>query len=163
MIYIIFLLQSIILENIRILSVTPQLLFVAVIIASVYHSDTQAALLGAFAGFLTDAVCSRAFGMHIILYMLLAAAVSHFVSKSVYNSPLFMGAVCLEFSTLYIVVASVMPTIFGYSINIGRIATDILICGIIAFICGFVFTYINNKHLQKKKMLKEAEHEQQKI
>ena len=58
-IYIIFLLQSIIFENIKILSVTPNLLLAAVMIAAVFLNDTQAALLGAFAGLLVDVVCSR--------------------------------------------------------------------------------------------------------
>ena len=155
-IYIIFLLQSIIFENIKILSVTPNLLLAAVIIAAVFLNDTQAALLGAFAGLLTDVVCSRVFGVHIILYMLLAAAVSHFVNKGVYNSPIFMGLCSFEFSAAYIVVESVLPTIFGYSVNLGRIAADILICGIISFVAAFVFTYILNKAEARKKKLAEV-------
>ena len=155
-IYIVFLLQSIIFENIKILSVTPNILLAAVIIAAIFNSDTHSALLGAFAGLLTDVVCSRVFGIHIILYMLVAAVVSHFVNKGIYNSPLIMGVNSFEFSAIYILIYSVMPTVFGYSINIGNVATDILINAILSFICAFVFTYILNWLSRRKDRITEV-------
>ena len=155
-IYIVFLLQSTIFENIKILSVTPNILLPAVIVVAVFNRDTQSALLGAFAGLLTDVVCSRVFGVHTVLYMLVAAGVANFVSKSIYNSPIIMGVTCFEFSAAYILVNSVIPTVFGYSINFGNVATDILINSILSFICAFAFTFILNWFYKRKKRIPEV-------
>ena len=80
-IYAAFLLQSLIFENINILSSTPDITVTAVIFAAVLCTPPEATALGAFAGVLTDAVCGRFFGVYTLLYMYLAACISHAVSK----------------------------------------------------------------------------------
>ncbi len=152
-IYGVFLLQSLIFENINIFSVSLNIIPAVLIIVSLHSNQTESALLGAFAGLLTDVVCCRVFGVHIILYMLLSGAVSSFINKNVNNSPLIMGGMCFTFSSLYTLVYSFIPTVFGYSVNIGSIASDVLINGIIAFFTGLVITYLiirRNKPTQEK-------------
>ncbi len=141
-IYGVFLLQSLIFENLNIFSVSLNIMPAVLIIISLHSNPTEAALLGAFSGLLTDVVCSRVFGVHIILYMLLSGAVSNFINKNINNSPLIMGGVCFTFSSLYTVVYSLMPTVFGYSLSIGSIASDVLINGTIAFFTGIIITYL---------------------
>lgn len=146
-IYGVFLLQSLIFENINIFSVTLNVMPAVLIILSLHSKPTESALFGAFAGLLTDVVCSRVFGIHIILYTLLSGLVSAFVNNNVNNSPLIMGGVCFAFSSVYSVIYSLIPVMFGYTLNIGSIASDVLINGVAAFFAGLVITYfILKKH-----------------
>lgn len=140
-VYLIFLLQSLIFENINIFSVALNIVPAVLVIISVYSNPTESVLLGAFMGLLTDVVCSRVFGVHIIFYMILSGLISVFINKNINNSPLIMGGACFAFSSAYIVVYSLMPIIFSYSVNIGSIALGVVINGITAFIIGLAFTY----------------------
>lgn len=153
LIYFVFLLQSLIFENINIFSTTLNVVLAVLVIASVYSNPTEAALLGAFLGLLTDVVCSRVFGVHIILYMLLCGLVSQFINKNINNSPLIMGGVCFAFSAAYTAIYSFIPVIFNYSINIGSIALDVIINGTAAFFIALAYTYLSvhrNKKTQEK-------------
>lgn len=153
-IYGVFLLQSLIFENINIFSVSLNIMPAVLIIISLHSNPTEAALLGAFGGLLTDVVCSRVFGVHIILYMLLAGLISAFINRNINNSPLIMGGACFMFSSLYTVAYSLIPILSGYSINIGSIASDIAINGIIVFAMGILITYLIMK--KSKSTLEKA-------
>ncbi|MBR1970706.1 MAG: rod shape-determining protein MreD [Clostridia bacterium] len=152
-IYGVFLLQSLIFEKINIFSVTLNIMPAVLIIIALYSNPTESALLGAFSGLLTDVVCSRVFGVHIVIYMLLAGLVSNFINKNNNNSPLIMGGVCFTYTAVYIVVYSLIPTVFGYSLNVGGIASDVIVNGILAFIIGLLITYfitVRSKRLEEK-------------
>ena len=141
-IYGVFLLQSLIFENINIFSVSLNIMPAVLIVFALHSNPTESALLGAFGGLLKDVVFSRVFGGHTIFYMLLSGLISNFINRNINNSPLIMGGACFAFSSSYTVIYSLMPTVFGYSLNIGSVALDVLINGVTAFLIGLLITYI---------------------
>ncbi len=144
-IYLAFLAQSIIFENIKILSCTPDILLVAVIISAVSSDTVKAALVGGVAGLLTDAMCGSIFGLNILVYMYLAIIVSVVVSDRIHNSPLLMSMVTFSTITVYETVLTVFKAMFGYNATITFLGMNILIKGLFGAIFSLLFVIIHQK------------------
>ena len=75
-IYLAFLLQSLVFENLRIFSCSPDILVAVVIIVAVSEDFVPASILGGFAGLLCDVMYGEVFGISILLYIYLSLLVS---------------------------------------------------------------------------------------
>ncbi len=159
-IYLAFIAQSLIFENIKILSCSPDVLIVAIIMCSVSLNTVPAALIGGFAGLLSDALFGKIFGLNILLYMYLAIFVSMAVSEKTENSPLLMSWVTFASVTVMEVVLMLFKTMFGYSVSMGFLGTNILIKGVFGAVFTLLFVWLQQKiikHRAEKKTITEEE------
>ena len=154
-IYLAFLAQSIIFENIKILSCSPDILIVAIIMCSVSAGTLQAALLGGAAGLFADALYGNVFGINILIYMYLAIAVSISVHESTDNSPLLMSWVTFVSVTVLEIVLTLFKSMFGFTVSIGFLGANILIKG--GFGALFALLFVLVYHRIKKGRTKTAD------
>ncbi len=158
-IYLAFLAQSLIFENIKILSCSPDILIVAIIMCSVSAETLQAALLGAMAGLFADALYGSIFGINTLIYMYLAIAVSASVRASTDNSPVLMSWVTFVSVTVLEIILTLLKSMFGYTVSVGFLGANILIKGgfgaLFAFL--FVLVYYGIKKVRTKTVDSEKE------
>ena len=147
-IYIAFLIQSIIISNVRILSITPDLFSIVIVLTAVYCSCTEACFIGAFGGILIDVICGRVFGVNTLIYMYLALIIAFFVDKKHSNSPVIF--VCITFFQM---IKSLLYYFAGHVVSIGYIGKSILVNGVIALVFTVVCVFIIVK---KSSKIKEA-------
>lgn len=150
LVYAAYLVQSIIIENVSLFSVTPNLLIAVVIIASVAISPAKAAVLGGFAGLLYDSMCGRLFGVHIIMYMYLALAVSCTAEKSFKNSPLLMGWIAFVYTVMFRLVVFTGLWLVGSARGFGAVGADIVVKGIFSAVVALIFVYFRECAFTKK-------------
>ena len=144
-VYLAFLGQSIIFENIKILSCSPDILIVAIIICAVSSDMLKAALIGGFAGLLTDVMCANIFGLNTLIYMYLAIIVSCIVSDRIQNSPLLMGWTVFSGIVIYEVLLTLLKTMFGYSVSVAFLGANILVKGLFGAIFALLFVIVSQK------------------
>lgn len=149
-IYIVFLLQSLIFENIKIFSCSPDILAAVVIVCAVSSDFVQAALLGGFAGLLADVMYARVFGINILVYMYLGLLVSLAVDKKNDNSPLIMGWVCFVCLTLLEIVMALLKSMFGYPSPLGALMTDILVKGLFGAVFAFLYVIVREQIIKRR-------------
>lgn len=154
-IYLAFLLQSLIFENIKIFSCSPDILVTAIIICAVSTDFMKAASLGAFAGLLLDAICGRVFGVNILIYMYLAFFVSTAVSEKTENSPLLMSWVVFITITALEISVGVLKSMLGYHSSVRFILTSIFVKGIFGALFTLFFVLIYHKI--KKRIIKATD------
>jgi len=153
-IYLAFLAQTLIFENIKILSCSPDILITAIIICAVSSDYMKAAALGAFGGILVDVMCADIFGVNILIYMYLALLVSLAVGEKTENSPLLMSWVVFIAIAAMQIIIGVFKSILGYSSSVGIMGANILVKGIFAAVFTLLFVLLYQK--VKKKTAKSA-------
>ena len=131
-IYVAFLLQSLIFENLRIFSCSPDVLAAVVIIVAVSEDFVPASILGGFAGLLYDVMYGEVFGISILLYTYLALLVGIAADRRNSNSPLIMSWVSfVSIASLEIVqiqsVSAAILDVFGIQPCDSRVLLDIAI------------------------------------
>lgn len=153
-IFLAFLIQSTMLENIRIFNCSPDLLAISVIICAVSSEFIPASVLGAFAGVLVDALQGRVFGINVLIYMYTALIVSVMVEKNTENSPLIMSWVCFVSITLLETALALMKTMLGYRQTLGYLGANIFVKGLFGalFTVVFVMVYQHIKNKKNKKL-----------
>ncbi len=144
-IYLAFLAQSIIFEDIKILSCSPDILVVAIIMCSVSAGVLPAALIGGFAGLVADALYGNIFGINILIYMYLAIGVSLAVNDNTDNSPLLMSWVTFSAVAIMEIVLTVFKTLFGYPVTIGFLGANILVKGVFGAIFALAFVVLHQR------------------
>lgn len=139
-IYAAFLLQSLLFENLKIFSCSPDILITVLVICSVSLDFIPASVLGAFAGVLTDAMYSRVFGINLLIYMYFALFVSIAADKRNSNSPLIMSWICFVSIAAMEIVLALLKTVFGTSSSLAFTCANIFVKGFFAavFSLGFV-------------------------
>lgn len=160
-IYIVFLLQSLIFENIRIFSCPPDILIAATIVLSVSSEIKSAALLGGFAGLLTDVMYGRVFGINILMYMYLGLLVSLAVDKKSDNSPLIMGWISFVCIALMEIVVALLKSMFGYPSSAGFLTANIFVKGIFGAIFAFLYVLLREKVAKRRKKALSGEEDAQ--
>ena len=140
-IYLAFLLQSLIFENLKIFSCSPDLLVTVVIIVAVSESFVPASVLGGFAGLLNDVMYGKAFGTGILFYLCLSLAVSLAADRKNINSPLIMSWICFISVAATEIVMSVLQTAMGKSTEIGHICAEIFVKGIFSALFALLFVF----------------------
>lgn len=150
-IYIVFLLQSLIFENIRIFSCPPDILIAVVILLSVSSDITSAALLGGFAGLLTDVMYGKVLGINILTYMYLGLLVSLAVDKKSDNSPLIMGWISFVCIALMEIVVTLLKSMFGYPSSVGFLTANIFVKGIFGAVFAFLYVLLREKAEKRRK------------
>lgn len=141
-IYLAFLVQSLFFENLKIFSCSPDIVLTVLIILAVSTDFTEAALLGAFAGLLTDVMYGTVFGINILIYMYTAILVSIAADKKNANSPLIMSWICFISIAAYEIVLAVLKTVVGTSARIGALCANIFVKGIFVAIFALCFVLV---------------------
>lgn len=148
-IYLAFLLQSLIFENLRMFSCSPDLLAAVVIIAAVSENFVPASILGGFAGLLYDVMYGEVFGINLLLYTYLALLVSLATDRRSSNSPLIMSWVCfVSIASLEIVIA-LFKTAMGSTPAFGQLCANILVKGLFAALFALCFVLVV-QYIKKK-------------
>ncbi len=149
-IYIVFLLQSLIFENIRIFSCPPDILLATVILLSVSSDLKWAAILGGFAGLLKDVMYGGAFGINILMYMYLGLLVSLAVDTKSDNSPLIMGWISFVCITLMEIVVALLKSMFGYPTSVGFLTANIFVKGVFGAVFAFLYVLLKEKAAKRR-------------
>ncbi len=156
-IYLAFLVQSIFFENIKILSCSPDILIVAIIMCSVSAGNLHAAFLGGGAGLLMDVLFGDVFGINTLIYMYLAFFVSVLVDEKTDNSPLLMAWVTFSSITVMEIVLTVFKSFFSYNVSMGFLGANVLVKGIFGAVFALLFVLIGQRIKKSKKAsLEEA-------
>ena len=149
-IYLAFLAQSLIFENINIAAASPDIVITAVILAALFYSIPTAAALGAFIGLVTDAVCGRLFGVYTLIYMYLAISVGAIADKRINNSPLIMAWICFLYTALYEILKYLILILLGIEQSISMLGADIVVKGIFSAVFALLFVLWRNKGIKVK-------------
>ena len=160
-IYVAFLLQSLIFENLRIFSCSPDILAAVVIIVAVSEDFVSASILGGFAGLLYDVMYGEVFGISILLYTYLALLVGIAVDRRNSNSPLIMSWVSfVSIASLEIVIA-LFKTAMGNNPAFGQLCANILVNGLFGALFALCFVlvvqYIKRKKVETSETTQEKE------
>lgn len=156
-IYIAFLIQSIILSNMRIISVTPDLLSVAIVLTAVYCSCTEACVIGAFGGILTDVLCGRILGVNTLIYMYIALLVAFLVDKRHTNSPVIMGWIIFVCIAFFQIIKSLLYYFTGNLLSVGHIGKAILVNGVLALVFAVVAVAVIDSVKRKSAAKEDAQ------
>ena len=134
-VYLAYLVQMLILNEIKILGCSPDIISVALVIYCVSHDYPLSAALGGFAGLLTDTLSGKLFGMNTLILMYFALLVSLLTDKKSENSPIIVG--CIYFISIGAkeLVLTILKTMLGYHTPIGHLFADIFVKGIFGCIC----------------------------
>ncbi len=149
-IYLAFLLQSLVFENLRIFSCSPDILVAVVIIAAVSEDFVAASILGGFAGLLYDVMYGEVFGISILLYTYLALLVSLAADRKNLNSPLIMSWVCFASVASLEIVIVFFKAAMGNALSFGQLCTNIFVKGLFAALFALCFVLIV-LYIKKKK------------
>ena len=162
-IYLAFLLQSLIFENLRMFSCSPDVLVTVVIIVAVSEDFVPASILGGFAGLLYDVMYGEVFGISILLYTYLALLVSLAADRRNSNSPLIMSWVCfVSIASLEIVIA-LFNTAMGNTPAFGQLCANILVKGLFGALFALCFVLVVQYIKRKKVITPEATQEKEAV
>ncbi len=149
-IYVAFLLQSLLLQDIKIFSCSPDIMLTLLIIFSVSLDFTPAACLGAFAGLLIDVMYERVFGINLLIYMFLALLVSLSTDRKNENSPLIMSWISFVSVSAFEIVMAVFKAMISPPLRIGLLCANIFVKGIFASAFALLFVILVQKIKKKK-------------
>lgn len=152
-IYLAFLLQSLVFENLRIFSCSPDILVAVVIIVAVSEDFVPASILGGFAGLLCDVMYGEVFGISILLYIYLSLLVSLAADRKNLNSPLIMSWVCFASVASSEIVIAIFKAAMGNALSFGQLCTNIFVKGLFAALFALCFVLIV-QYIKKKKEIK---------
>lgn len=155
-IYLAFLIQSLLFENLKMFSCSPDLLMTVVIITAVSESFVPASVLGGFAGLLNDVMYGEVFGTGILFYLCLSLLVSLAATSKNINSPLIMSWICFISVAATEIVLSVLRTAMGRAIELGHICAEIFVKGTFAAVFALAFVLFT-EFLKKRKKGKAEE------
>lgn len=160
-IYVAFLLQSLLFQEIRIFSSSPDIMLALLVIFSVSLDIIPAAFLGAFAGLLMDVMYERVFGINLLIYMFLALFVSLATDRKNENSPLIMSWISFVSVAAFEIAAALLKSVVSQPLKISVLCANIFVKGIFGAIFALVFVIsvqkIRRKSDKKSNSREEAE------
>ncbi len=140
-VYAAYLVQTLILNEIKIFGCSPDVITVVLVIFAVSEGYMLSAAMGGFAGFLTDTLSGRLFGVNTLILMYFALTVSLLTDKRSENSPVIVCFVYLVSVAAKEILLAVIKILLGYSVPIGHLCADILVEGIFGGICIVAFVW----------------------
>lgn len=155
--YLAFLIQSLVLENLKIFSCSPDLLIAVVIIIAVSEDFVPASVFGAFAGLLLDVMYGEVFGINILLYMYLALIVSIASNSKSTNSPLIMSWVCFISVAATEILVVLLKAAMGWNLTAGQICANIVVKGVFAAVFALCMVLVVQYFKNRKKTVKDSE------
>ncbi len=159
-IYVAFLLQSLLFENIKIFSCSPDIMLTLLIIFSVSLNFVSATFLGAFAGVLIDVMYEKVFGINLLIYMFLALLVSLATDRKNENSPLIMSWISFVSIAALEIAAAILKSVIAVPLNIGVLCANIFVKGIFAAVFALA-SVILVQNIKKKKTDKNQNSEEE--
>lgn len=150
LVYVSFLLQSLVFSDVKILSVSPDLLVITIILTAIFSDSTLALILGAFGGLLEDVMCGNFFGESLITYAYVALICALLVDKKNLNSPVIMAWISFVCTTLYVVFKGVFYAFFSKGMLISYIGKSILVNGVFSIVVAFVSVLITEKIKERR-------------
>lgn len=155
-----FLLQSLVFENLNILSSSPDILLTVIIMISVSLDFTWASAVGAFAGIIMDSMYGSVFGVKTLMYMYLALLVSIAADKKNDNSPLIMGWICFISITVMEITMAIINAIIGSPIKFTYLIADIFVKGIFSAVFAILYTLATECVKKRKQKGKDSAKEE---
>ena len=140
-VYAAYLMQTLILNEIKIFGCSPDIISVALVICAVSEGYMLSAAIGGFAGLLTDTLSGKLFGINTLILMYFALAVSLLTDKKSENSPVIVSFIYFVSIAAKEALLAVIKMLLGFSLPIGHLCADILVKGIfgVIFILAFVW------------------------
>lgn len=155
-VYVAYLVQMLILNDIKIFGCSPDIISVVLVIYSVSHDYLLPVALGGFAGLITDVMSGKLFGMNTLILMYFALSVSLLTDKKSGNSPVIVGWIYFVSIAVKEIVLAVLKGFLGYGVPFGQICADIFVTGIFGSICTLAFVLWTNRKTSYDKDTKEA-------
>ena len=140
-VYAAYLVQALILNEIKIFGCSPDIISVALVILAVSEGYMLSAALGSFAGLVTDALSGRLFGINTLILMYFALSVSLLTDKKSENSPVILSFIYFASILAKGILLAIIKIMLGYSMPIGHLCADILVKGILGGVFILVFTW----------------------
>ena len=140
-VYAAYLVQTLILNEIKIFGCSPDIISVALVICAVSEEYMLSAAIGSFAGVLTDTLSGKLFGINTLILMYFALCVSLLTDKKSENSPIIVSFIYFVSIAAKETLLAAVKMLLGYSVPIGHLCADILVKGIFGgiFILAFVW------------------------
>lgn len=140
-VYAAYLVQTLVLNEIKIFGCSPDIVSVVLVILAVSEGYMLSAAIGSFAGLLTDTLSGKLFGMNTLILMYFALSVSLLTDKKSQNSPVIVSFIYLVSIAAKETLLAVIKMLVGYSVPIGHLCADIFVKGIFGgiFILAFVW------------------------
>ena len=159
-IYVAFLLQSLLFENLKIFSCSPDLVITLIIIFSVSLDFVPAAVLGAFAGLLIDVMYEQVFGLNLLIYMFFALLISLAADKKNENSPLIMSWISLLGVCALEIVLSLLSVVIANPYGLSTLCANIFVKGVFASVFTLFFVLVTQDMKKRKKVEKQNSEEE---
>ncbi len=140
-VYAAYLVQTLILNEIKIFGCSPDIISVALVIFAVSDGYMLSAALGSFAGVLMDALSGKLFGISTLIFMYFALSVSLLTDKKSENSPVIVSFIYFVSISAKEILLAIIKVMLGYSMPIGHLCADILVKGIFGGICVLIFVW----------------------
>ena len=157
-IYVAFLLQSLLFENLKMFSCSPDIMLALVIVFSVSLDFVPAAVLGAFAGLLVDVMYASVFGINLLAYMFLALLVSLATDRKIANSPLIMSWVSFVSVAAMEIVSTALKYVIVEPQKMSLLFANIFVKGLLAAIFALSFV-LAVQYIEKRKQNKNKSKE----
>ncbi len=155
-IYVAFLFQSLLFENLKMFSCSPDIMLALVIVFSVSLDFVPAAILGAFAGLLVDVMYASVFGINLLAYMFVALLVSLATDRKIENSPLIMGWVSFVSVAAMEIVITALKYVIVEPQKMSLLFANIFVKGLFAALFALLFV-LAVQYIEKRKQNKNNE------
>lgn len=147
-------LQSTVMQYIRIYDVLPNTALILVISFAIYNGKNKGAIIGFIIGVLQDIVFARIVGLNTLLYMLtgyLVGATNQKIFKDNLIIPFIMTALA---TTFYESINMLFIYLLGYRIELFNVFKKMLVVEVLYNSIMSVFIYIYVSKLYKSKTMK---------
>ncbi|MBQ8391316.1 MAG: rod shape-determining protein MreD [Clostridia bacterium] len=140
-VYAAYLVQTLVLSEIKIFGCSPDIISVVLVILAVSEGYMLSAAIGSFAGVLIDTLSGKLFGMNTLILMYYALSVSLLTDKKSENSPIIVSFIYFVSIAAKESLLAVIKMLLGYSLPIGHLFTNILVKGVFGGICILIIVW----------------------
>ncbi len=134
------LLQYTLVQKLKIFSFTANLCVTAFIGICFFSKASESVVMGAVYGLLIDGAVGRSFGVNILLYIYLAAAVKAFANEKHNNSPALLALDTFGFSILFYLAYGLLSfAVPRGSVTVGRWLITAVVTSMINAIAALAF------------------------
>lgn len=140
-----FILQSTVLQSIKILNVIPNISLILVVAFAINTDKNKSALIGFVIGILQDIIFGKFIGLNALIYMVAAYMISN-INKNVFKENLAIPFIFTVITTIfYYAVGFLFIYFLGYKIEFLNLFKRMFVVELIynSFLSFFVYTYIS--------------------
>ena len=142
-VYIAYLFQMLLIQNIKIHNCSPDIILPVLVIYSVSAPLSFSVVAGGIIGVISDALSASVFGINTLVYMYFALLVNLFTDSKTENSPLLMGFISFSTISATQIIISVVKSIMVAPIPLHYLITKILVKGVFGGIITLLIVLIS--------------------